>query len=89
MFRSMRKFTLLGFVMMTLGVIPVSIPYSDGASNHTYGDESEMTDAEYEEWMRRYSQPIPPTPTSPDPEMTDAEYEEWMRRYSQPLTQTP
>ncbi len=61
MFRSMRKFTLLGFVMMTLGVIPVTIPYSGGASSHMYGDDSGMTDAEYEEWMNRYSQPLPQT----------------------------
>ena len=75
--------------MMTLGVIPVAIPYSDGAANHMYGDDLPMTDAEYAAFMTLYSQSYPPTPTSPDPEMIDAEYAAFMNLYMQSYPPTP
>ena len=62
MFSSMRKLTVFGFVMMTLGVIPVAIPFSDGVANHMYGDDSGMTDAEYAALMYLYGLSLPPTP---------------------------
>jgi hypothetical protein len=71
MFGSMRKLTVFGFVLMTLGVIPVAIPQPDGVANHMYGDDPPMTDEEYATWLNGYELADPCTPNSPHPDLTD------------------
>ena len=87
MINALRKFTKFGFAMMVLGVIPHNSPFAKDQSAQIFADQSQMTDAEYAQWMQLYfGPPSPPTFNVPflalyNPQMTPAEYAYWMTLY--------